>query len=213
MPHQSPDRQRGARFANAEKCDHSDGNGIPARRCASHPGSAPFEMSGVAGCGINQPPVDRGADAPQRPRGCRYLECRQLHEPYILLRGGVRCLDTAGLLSRHRGTETQRHARRKAFLCGLRQSARWQPSTSRRRHVPARWPLPRPTTSMAARDSVLRISSCLRASSSLRALHQRADRQDGEKPVEARHAYERDAAPERRPKRGRQQARVQIQEM
>ena len=57
-------------------------------------------MSGVAGRKINQPAVDGRADPPQRPRGCRDLECRELHGLYILLRGVVCC-------PQHGGTKTR----------------------------------------------------------------------------------------------------------
>ena len=46
----------------------SDGNSMAASRCASHPGSAVLEVSGIAGREIYQPAVDGCADAPQRAR-------------------------------------------------------------------------------------------------------------------------------------------------
>src|SRR4029453_10348748 len=90
-----------------------------------------LEVSGIAGGEIYQLAVDGCADAPQRAGGRRYLERRELHEPYILLLGGLGCLDTS--LSRPRcfDTESRRHrddAQRNAFLCGQRKWALWRMS-------------------------------------------------------------------------------------
>ena len=166
----------------------SEGNSSARETLRITAGICCVEMRGITGREINQPAVDRRANAPQRSRGCRYLERRELHEPHILLRGGVCCLDTEAQRRREsrRGGAEHRDTRREMHfsvgsvsgLCGgrhVRATARRAKTTRENTRSPCIHLLVfcvllsrgagRNAASdvTTARASVLSISSCLRA--------------------------------------------------
>ncbi len=75
-----------ANLAAADERHHIRGKEHPGKALRVASGIGRIEVCRVSGRKINQVTIDGGTNAAHRAERCGYLERREFHEPYILLR-------------------------------------------------------------------------------------------------------------------------------